>query len=167
MATRPKKEKFDPKEHIKDGFTEDEIECIKEAFDLFDSTGNGTIDMAEFKNAMSALGFEGKDEVVFQMMTELDKNKSGTLDFSEFLELMTTRMADRDSREELEKVFRLIDDDGSETISIKNLTRVCRELGETMTDKEIEEMINRADTKGDQKITFEEFYCLLTDRAVP
>ena len=100
-------------------------------------------------------------------MTELDKNKSGSLDFSEFLELMTSRMADRDSKEELHKVFRLIDDDGSEVITVKNLTRVCKELGETMTEKEIEEMINRADTKGDQKITFEEFYCLLTDKAVP
>jgi len=64
-TTRSKKEKFDPKDHIRDGFTEDEIECIKEAFDLFDSNGNGTIDMSEFKNAMSTLGYEGRDEVVF------------------------------------------------------------------------------------------------------
>lgn len=116
---------------------------------------------------MQALGFEGNDEVVFHMMTELDKNKNGVLDFDEFLELMTSRMADRDSKEELHKVFRLIDDDGSEAISIKNLTRVCKELGETMTEKEIEEMINRADTKGDQRITFDEFYCILTEKTFP
>jgi Ca2+-binding EF-hand superfamily protein len=43
-TTRSKKVKFDPKDHIRDGFTEDEIECIKEAFDLFDNDGKGTID---------------------------------------------------------------------------------------------------------------------------
>ena len=81
-TTRPPKEKFDARDFLIDGFTEDEIECIKEAFDLFDSNGSGKIEMSEFKNAMSTLGYENKDEVVFQLMTELDQNKTGSLDFS-------------------------------------------------------------------------------------
>ena len=96
------------------------------------------------------------------MMAELDKNKTGTLDFPEFLGIMCTRMADRDSKEELAKVFRLFDEDGNGVISFKNLKRVCKELGETMTDEEMIEMIARADTKDDGQITLDEFYNIIT-----
>ena len=47
------------------------------------------------------------------MISDLDKNKSGTIDFEEFLDMMTARMSDKDSREDIEKVFRLFDDDNT------------------------------------------------------
>ena len=40
---------------------EDEIEEIKEAFDLFDTDGSGTIDPKELRAAMQSLGFEAKN----------------------------------------------------------------------------------------------------------
>ena len=47
------------------------------------------------------------------MISDLDKNKSGTIDFEEFLDMMTARMSDKDTREDISKVFRLFDDDGT------------------------------------------------------
>ena len=44
------------------------------------------------------------------MITDLDKNKSGNIDFEEFLDMMTARMSDKDTREDIGKVFRLFDD---------------------------------------------------------
>ena len=69
------------------------------------------------------------------MISDLDKNKSGTIDFEEFLDMMTARMSDKDTREDITKVFRLFDDDNTGTITLRNLRRVARELGETMTDE--------------------------------
>ena len=63
------------------GLTEDEIEEIKEAFDLFDTDGTGTIDPKELKAAMQSLGFEAKNQTIFQMISDLDKNNSGAIDF--------------------------------------------------------------------------------------
>ena len=55
----------------------------------------------------------------------------------------------------------MFDDDGTGKISIKNLKRVARELGETMTEAELHEMIDRADGDRDGEISPEEFYAIM------
>ena len=62
------------------------------------------------------------------MISDLDKNKSGSIDFEEFLDMMTARMSDKDTREDISKVFRLFDDDTSGSITLRNLRRVAKEL---------------------------------------
>jgi centrin-1 len=69
---------------------------------------------------MRALGFEPKKEEIKKMISDIDKDGSGTIDFSEFLEMMTAKMSERDSREEILKAFRLFDDD--ETGKVTHLT---------------------------------------------
>jgi centrin-1 len=156
--------KFNPKKYERPGLTEDEIEEIKEAFDLFDTDGSGQIDPKELKAAMQSLGFEAKNQTIFQMISDLDKNKSGTIEFDEFLDMMTARMSDKDTREDINKVFRLFDDDNTGTVTLRNLRRVARELGETMTDDELQEMVDRADSNGDGAVTLDDFYNIMTKK---
>merc|ERR1711976_653243 len=92
-----------------------------------------------------------------KMISDIDKDGSGTIDFNEFLEMMTAKMSEKDSREEMLKAFRLFDDDETGKISFRNLKRVAKELGENMTDEEITEMIEEADRDGDGEISEEEF----------
>merc|ERR1711957_1099118 len=98
---------------------------------------------------MRALGLDAKKDEIRRMINDIDKDGSGTIDFNEFLNMMTARMGDRDSREEIVKVFRLFDDDETGKISFKNLKRVAKELGERMTDEDLQEMIDEADRDGD------------------
>jgi hypothetical protein len=46
-------------------------------------------------------------------IADIDKDGSGTIDFDEFLGMMTAKMGERDSKEEIEKAFRLFDDDST------------------------------------------------------
>merc|ERR550537_969168 len=115
-----------------------QAEC-REAFDLFDTDGSGNIDAKELRVAMRALGFEPKKEEIKKMINDIDRDGSGTIDFNEFLEMMTAKMSEKDSREEILKAFRLFDDDETGKITFRNLKRVAKELGENMTDEELQQ----------------------------
>ena len=167
MAGRPGAKNFNAKRYERPGLTEDEIEEIKEAFDLFDSDGSGTIDPKELKSAMQSLGFEAKNQTIYQMVSDLDTDGSGAIDFEEFLDMMTARMSDKDTKQDINKVFRLFDDDKTGTITIQNLRRVAKELGETMTDEELMEMIERADSNSDGAVSPDDFYNIMTKKAFP
>ena len=113
---------------------------------------------------MQSLGFEAKNQTIYQMISDIDKDKSGEIDFEEFLDMMTAKMSDKDSREDIQKVFNLFDDDQTGKISLRNLKRVAKELGEAMSDAELLEMIERADTDTDGEINFDEFYAIMTKK---
>lgn len=149
---------------MRPGLSRDEIEEIKEAFDLFDTDGSGTIDPQELKAAMQSLGFEAKNATIYQMIGDIDASGDGQIDFEEFLDMMTAKMSDKDSREDIQKVFALFDDDTTGKITLRNLQRVARELGETMSDTELLEMIDRADMDDDGEISLDEFYAIMTKK---
>merc|ERR1712010_116245 len=137
-------------------------EC-KEAFELFDTDGSGSIDQKELKVAMRALGFEPKKEEVKKMVNDLDRDGDGTVDFPEFLHMMSGKMGEKDAKEQLLEGFALYDEEESGKISFANLKRVAKELGESMGDDEIQDMIDEADRDGDGEINEEEFLVMMKE----
>lgn len=75
--------------------TEEQKAEVKEAFDLFDSDGSGTIDAKELKVAMRALGFEPTKDEIKKMIAGIDHDGSGVIDFTSFLDMMTSKMVRR------------------------------------------------------------------------
>lgn len=106
---------------------------------------------------MRALGFEPKKEELKKLVADFDPDCLGKLSFEEFLNIMSVKMLEKDPKEEILRAFRLFDDDETGKISFKNLKRVARELGENLTDEELQEMIDEADKDGDGEISQEEF----------
>ena len=79
------------------------------------------------------------------MINEVDADGNGTIDFPEFLNLMARKMKDTDSEEELKEAFRVFDKDQNGFISAAELRHVMTNLGEKLTDEEVDEMIREAD----------------------
>merc|ERR1712138_229508 len=114
------------KKKAKGGLSEEQIEEIREAFNLFDADNSGAIDVRELKAAMRALGFEVKKEELKKMISDIDNDGNGSIEFGEFLEMMTGKMG--------EKVIKLFDDDNTGKISLRNLRRVAQEIGENIDE---------------------------------
>ena len=112
---------FNAMDYLRPGLTEDDIEEIKEAFDLFDSDGSGTVEPREMKSAMQSLGFEAKGSTMFHVITELDKDGSGAIDFDEFIGMMVSKLSDNESKAEIRSIFNIFDVDKTGHINIKNL----------------------------------------------
>ena len=75
---------------------------------------------------------------------------------------MTKRVNDRDTRANINKIFALYDDERTGYISIKNLRRVAEEIGENVSEQELQELITRADVDCDGLVSEEEFYVIVT-----
>lgn len=97
---------------------------------------------------MRALGQNPTEAELQDMVNEVDADGNGTIDFPEFLTMMARKMADAASEEEVTEAFRVFDKDGNGFISAAELRHVLRDLGERLTDAEIEEMIREADKDG-------------------
>jgi centrin-1 len=152
--------------------TDEQRQEIKEAFDLFDTDETGKIDAKELKVAMRALGFQPSNEEVKRMIADCSAGKQHTKDgsssvssggsgmcieYPEFLEMMKVKVGNRDGKEEVLKAFRLFDDDETGKITFRNLKRVAKELGEDITDEELQEMLVEADRNGDGEVDQDEF----------
>lgn len=101
------------------------------------------------------------------MINEVDANGNGTIDFPEFLTLVSRKMKDTDSEEELSEAFKVFDRDGTGFISAVELRHVMANLGEKLTDEEVAEMIREADMDGDGQINYSDFVCMMASPDQP
>ncbi|RXH96674.1 hypothetical protein DVH24_009178 [Malus domestica] len=157
--------------------TEEQIAEFKEAFCLFDKDGDGRssfdscfcldigcITTKELGTVMRSLGQNPTEAELQDMISEVDADQNGTIDFSEFLNLMARKMKDTDSEEELKEAFKVFDKDQNGFISAAELRHVMANLGEKLTDEEVSEMIREADDDGDGQVNYEEFVRMMLNK---
>ena len=147
-----------------DQLTEEQIAEFKEAFSLFDKDGDGTITTKELGTVMRSLGQNPTEAELADMINEVDADGNGTIDFPEFLTMMARKMKDTDSEEEILEAFKVFDKDGNGFISAAELRHIMTNLGEKLTDEEVDEMLREADIDGDGQINYEEFVKMMMSK---
>ncbi|KAJ8085191.1 Calcium-binding component of the spindle pole body (SPB) half-bridge [Marasmius tenuissimus] len=149
--------------HTRPDLTEDQKQEIKEAFELFDTDKDGKIDYHELKVAMRALGFDLKKAEVLKLLRDNDKSGQGFMNFEDFAIAMSERILARDPNEEIRRAFHLFDDDNTGKISLKNLRRVAKEIGDRLEEDELQAMIDEFDLDQDGEINEQEFFAIMAD----
>merc|ERR1719203_1328073 len=129
--------------------------------------GPGTVSTDKLGTLMRSLGQNPTDAELQDMINEVDADGNGTIDFPEFLSLQARKMKDTDTEEELIEAFRAFDRDGSGFISAAELRHVMTNLGEKLTDEEIDEMIAEADVDCSLERQVVSVACSTGDRLQP
>merc|ERR1712165_528191 len=111
MAKRP--ERLSPDRQI----TMQDIDCLKEAFALFDCDRDGEITVEELGKVMRTHGFDPTEE---DMIRNVDTNANGAIDFNEFIEMMVKGRA-HSVEDDVVHAFKVFDRDGDGLISEEEL----------------------------------------------
>ncbi|XP_037946792.1 calmodulin-like [Teleopsis dalmanni] len=145
--------------------TKQQIQEFREAFTLFDKDGDGFITTNELGVVMRSLGRNPTESQLTEMITQVDVDNSGTIEFPEFLAMMARQMSrDVNSDQEIRDAFRVFDRNGDGFISAEELRYVMTNMGEKLTLEEANEMIREADLNGDGQIDYNEFVEMMSKR---
>ena len=138
---------------IRNELTEEQKREIKEAFSIFEDIG---IDPDELKSAMQALGFDAKNPDVQKILDKLDRYKN-PLRYEEYMDVMIDKEENKDPEIEMRKAFKVLCEEGTDKITLKSLSKICADLGEKISEEELQEMINEADKDQDEEVGEEDF----------
>merc|ERR1712146_51438 len=134
-----------------DNLTEEQIAEFKEAFSLFDKDGDGTITTKELGTVMRSLG----QNPPRQSCRTDQRGRCGRFGHHR-LPGVPQPDGPEDEGHRLrggdQGAFKVFDKDGNGFISAAELRHVMTNLGEKLTDEEVDEMIREADVDGDGQI---------------
>ncbi|TAQ84777.1 hypothetical protein B7494_g6900 [Chlorociboria aeruginascens] len=156
------------------GLTDEQREEVNEAFALFDMDKDQKIDYHEFKVSLKALGFDLPKPEIANLLSahgtappsqsnSPNQNASLTklrLTLPAFQSIAANLISQRDPRDEILRAFGMFDTDGKGMISLDDLKKVARELGEGMEEDELVAMIQEFDLEGKGGVSREEFVAI-------
>jgi calmodulin len=144
---------------------EDEIEMCREAFERFDKDGSGSIDMWELQATLQAMGQTPSEEEIYQMISSVDDDGNGTIDFGEFLmviENQKKKFSEESDDTEMVAAFVAVggNNDKSGVVKVDLLIKVIKDFGLTI---DIEQLIEETDKDHSGTVDYDEFRQMLCE----
>ncbi|GMH40898.1 hypothetical protein BSKO_08802 [Bryopsis sp. KO-2023] len=141
----------------------DEIETCRRAFASFDKDNSGTIDVKELQETLAALGQHPSEEDLFIMISQVDEDDSGVIEFPEFLRVIEKQKeALALSNDESDTIDAFValggNPDMTGEVSTEKLRQTIKEFELTI---DMDALIKAADTNGTGMIEYKEFKTIL------
>jgi Ca2+-binding EF-hand superfamily protein len=143
----------------------EQIAILRNAFNSFDREKSGSISTETVAEILRLMGQPFNQKILEELIEEVDEDKSGRLEFEEFIILAAKFIVEEDDeamQKELREAFRLYDKDGNGFIPTSCLREILRELDDQLTDKELDMMIEEIDSDGSGTVDFDEFMEMMT-----
>jgi len=141
-------------------FTEDQISEFREAFQLFDRSGDERIKLSQVGDVIRALGQNPTNAEVAKVLSNPNPEEmnSKSMTFDEFLPMLAsiTQQQAPGSYEDFVEGLRVFDKEGNGTVNSAELRHVLGTLGEKLSEEEIDQLLSGHEDNNGQ-INYEEF----------
>lgn len=142
--------------------TEDQLNIIKESFDLFDTDKTNKLDFHELKLTLKAFNFKITNEK-FLDLVEKYNCYNNLINYNDYIDLMTELFNKRNPKEEAALAFDAFDVENKGKIGLKQLKQAVKELNTNIEDEDLKSIINEFDGDNDGYITKEDFLKILDE----
>ena len=140
-----------------------EKKMFYEIFKMFDINKKGSFGVTELSQVMKSYGMNYNEQEVLEMILVIDTNGNGKVSFEEFLDVFLRTMKDtNEAEEELREAFKVFDKEGNGFLLISDLRKALTELGDKLTEEEVDEMLRELELENDRYINYEEFITILS-----
>ena len=144
--------------------SEENLEKIKNAFELLDSKGEGKFYPKEFKLNMENYGLNEKEPFIYSIINELDTEEAekNGISFEELIKVIDDKLGNKKTKEGIKKIFELfVDKKEDNSITLLALKKAGNKYGHRLTNEQYKLLIEKASQNGNE-INFEDFYKLMT-----
>ncbi|XP_018394459.1 PREDICTED: troponin C-like [Cyphomyrmex costatus] len=148
-----------------DDLNKDQLALLKKAFDAFDQQKKGSIGTNMVGTILTMLGHELSENTLQEIISEVDEDGSGELEFEEFCTLAARFLVEEDTeamQQELREAFRLYDKEGNGYITTAVFRDILHELDDKLSPEELDLMIEEIDADGSGTLDFDEFMEVMT-----
>jgi len=150
FVTTPRAHKDIPSDYLNE---------LQEAFTIFDEKSTGSISANVLGDILRSLGQNPSEEYVQKVFTQIDQDGSGTINFVEFADFISS--VETATMSSLESAFKVIDENGNGKLDIHELHNVLLKLGEKPTQKQLEYMMQSAGQPVNGEVDFAKFVKLM------
>lgn len=133
---------------------EDRAQEIKEAFYMFDPGNSGRMETKDLGTAVRSLGQNPSEAQIKAMIKEADRRDRGFIEFDDFVKTVSKHWNEVTSEEEIIECFKVFDREGSGYLEAKEFKKVLLNLGEQLTDEEVEDMLKVANLDQDGQLNY-------------
>ena len=137
------------------GLTDEQENEVREAFALADKNGTGTIQTKEVGMVVRALGMNPSDEELQEMIQ--GRGDCVKITYNDFVDMVGDRMNEVENEDEIREAFAVFDRDGQGFIRAAELRHMMTNLGEKLSDQEVDDMIREAGIDNDGQFRYQEF----------
>ena len=123
--------------------TEEDILEFEEMFNLFDTKGNGIVNLFECMETMKSLNLNTKNPEIYGVIEALSNQRENAngITSNVFICAIKDKLEIQENKEGLQKMFNLFDTKGQGKITFEELKRVNTELKKEIPDEKLQEMI--------------------------
>ena len=129
----------------------------KKIFEMFDSNKDGFVNSEELSNIFKVLDINVSNEEIKEIIEENELEGNEQINFENFISIVNKRERDFDNEESIIKAFKVFDKEGNGLININELKSIMLNVGNNLSEAEINELLMEADSDMDGFINYEEF----------